>query len=99
MNILKESTIYALICFGCFGTLASCSFQARHCAGLFDVDDNRTLDELEFASFVTAFIYALGAAFGLRHRDDILPSTKSIKILGFNKNRFPDVTCVVCDRP
>lgn len=46
--------------------------------GLFDVDDNRTLDETEFGGFVTAFIYGLGAAFGLRHKDDIMPSTKSI---------------------
>ena len=45
---------------------------------MFDVDDNRTLDETEFAGFVTAFIYGLGAAFGLRHKDDIMPSTKSI---------------------
>lgn len=47
--------------------------------GLFDVDDNRTLDETEFAAFVTAFIYGLGAAFGLRHKDDIMPSMKSIQ--------------------
>lgn len=50
--------------------------------GLFDVDDNRTLDETEFAAFVTAFIYGLGAAFGLRHKDDIMPSMKSIQPLG-----------------
>eukprot|EP00438_Fugacium_kawagutii_P013306 Skav206486 [mRNA] locus=scaffold1128:64016:77435:+ [translate_table: standard] len=51
-------------------------------SGLFDVDDNRTLDETEFAAFVTAFIYGLGAAFGLRHKDDIMPSMRSIRPLG-----------------
>lgn len=51
-------------------------------SGLFDVDDNRALDETEFAAFVTAFIYGLGAAFGLRHKDDIMPSMRSIRPLG-----------------
>ena len=53
-------------------------------AGLFDVDDNRTLDETEFAGFVTTFIYGLGAAFGLRHKDDIMPSMKSIRRLSLD---------------
>ncbi|CAJ1336045.1 unnamed protein product, partial [Effrenium voratum] len=49
--------------------------------GLFDVDDSRSLDESEFACFVSAFIHGLGAAFGLRKDDDIMPTTKQIQLV------------------
>lgn len=61
--------------------LIATKHKLKFVLGLFDVDDSRTLDETEFAGFVTAFIYGLGAAFGLRHKDDILPTTKSIQIV------------------
>ena len=50
--------------------------------GLYDLDDSRSLDENEFGSFVTAFIYGMGACFGLRQKDDVMPSTKGIRPLG-----------------
>ncbi|OLQ13531.1 hypothetical protein AK812_SmicGene2464 [Symbiodinium microadriaticum] len=37
--------------------------------GLFDKDDSRSLDEKEFANFVTAFIHGLGASFGMRQKE------------------------------
>ncbi|CAE7945101.1 unnamed protein product, partial [Symbiodinium sp. KB8] len=49
--------------------------------GLFDKDDSRSLDEKEFANFVTAFIHGLGASFGMRQKEDIMPTEASIRII------------------
>jgi len=49
--------------------------------GLFDKDDSRSLDEKEFANFVTAFIHGLGASFGLRQKEDVMPTETSIRII------------------
>ncbi|CAK9003481.1 unnamed protein product, partial [Durusdinium trenchii] len=56
--------------------------KLRFIFGLADHDDSRTLDEMQFVNFITAFVRGLGSAFGLMSKESMMPSLEVIRELG-----------------